>query len=86
MSISLATENLLIDGQRVPSTEGRTYAVHNPATGEVLANVAEAGVEDVERAVAATRRAFDTGPWSQWNAARRTHIMLRIAALRWEPR
>ncbi len=81
MSVSVQTENLLIAGQRVPAADGRTYDVVNPATGEVLATVAEAGLEDVERAVSAARRAFDDGPWPRWPAGRRTKVMLKVASL-----
>src|SRR5690242_14937472 len=81
MSMTMTTEELLIGGQRVPAADGRTYETLNPATGEVLARVAEAGVEDVNRAVAAARKAFDEGPWARWPAGRRGKVMLKIAAL-----
>ena len=44
MSVALTTEELIIGGQRVSAADGRTYATVNPATGETLAQVAEAGV------------------------------------------
>lgn len=81
MSVTLTTEDLIIGGKRVPAEAGRTYETVNPATGEVLAQVAEAGVEDVERAVAAARAAFDEGPWPQWAPGRRARVMLKIAQL-----
>jgi betaine-aldehyde dehydrogenase len=81
MSVSVQTENLLIGGQRVPAAEGRTYDTVNPATGEVVASVAEAGLEDVERAVAAARKAFDEGPWPTWPAWRRAKVLYKIASL-----
>ncbi len=81
MSVTMKTEELIIGGQRVPSADGRTYDTANPATGEVLAQVAEAGIEDVDRAVAAARTAFDDGPWPRWPAGRRTKVMLKIASL-----
>ena len=81
MSTTLATEELLIGGKRVPAADGRSYETVNPATGETLATVAEAGLEDVERAVAAARAAFDGGPWSRWPAGRRAKVMLKIASL-----
>ncbi|HEU0028020.1 MAG TPA: aldehyde dehydrogenase family protein [Ktedonobacterales bacterium] len=81
MSTTLATEELLIGGKRVPAADGRTYETVNPATGEKLATVAEAGLEDVERAVAAARAAFDDGPWPRWPAGRRAKVMLKIASL-----
>jgi betaine-aldehyde dehydrogenase len=81
MSVSAQTENLLIGGQRVPAADGRTFDTVNPATGEVLAAVADAGLEDVQRAVAAARRAFDDGPWPRWPAGRRTKVILKLATL-----
>ena len=60
---------LLIDGRRVPSVSGRTFKTLNPATEQVIATVAEGNEVDVDRAVAAARRAFE-GPW-------RTHARLR---------
>ena len=48
---------LLIDGQHVPSASGRTFKTLNPATEQVIATVAEGNEVDVDRAVAAARRA-----------------------------
>ena len=81
MSLTAQTENLIIGGQRVPAADGRTYDTVNPATGEALATVAEAGEQDVQRAVAAARRAFDEGPWPRWPAGRRARVMLKLASL-----
>jgi betaine-aldehyde dehydrogenase len=81
MSVAITTEDLFIGGKRVPAADGRTYETLNPATGEVLAQVAEAGVEDVNRAVAAARKAFDEGPWSRWEAGRRARVLRKIASL-----
>ncbi len=55
---------LLIDGELVPAASGRTYPNINPATEEVLGEVADAGPDDMERAIAAARRAFDETDWS----------------------
>src|SRR5215472_4299332 len=82
MAITLSQPALLvIDGQRVASASGQTYATINPATGAALADVAEAGLEDVERAVAAARRAFDAGPWPTWPASQRAQVLFKMAAL-----
>ena len=56
--------DLFIDGKFVPSASGRTFETTNPATGESLAHVAEAGREDLDLAVAAARKAFESGPWA----------------------
>ena len=81
MAVSVRSEDLIISGKRVPAADGRTFETINPATGEVLAAVAEAGTEDVERAVAAARKAFDEGPWPNWPAGRRGKTLLKIANL-----
>ena len=52
------TPLMLIDGELVPAVSGKTFAVYNPATGAVIANVPEADKKDVDIAVAAARRAF----------------------------
>jgi betaine-aldehyde dehydrogenase len=72
-------EDLWIGGQRVPARSGRYGAVVNPATGEVLARVAEAGVEDVDAAVAAARQSFEHGEWRRAAAAERAKVLLRLA-------
>ena len=52
---------IFIDGQFVPSASGKTFASINPATGAVLANVAEGDEEDIRRAVTSGRKAFESG-------------------------
>jgi aldehyde dehydrogenase (NAD+) len=74
------TKLLLIDGRWVPAASGKTFETHNPATGELLARVAEGDAEDIDRAVAAARKAF-TGPWSKWKPAERQMLLLRLADL-----
>jgi aldehyde dehydrogenase (NAD+) len=71
---------LLIDGHRVPSASGRTFKSLNPATEEVIATIAEGNEADVDRAVAAARRAFE-GPWRTMRAAERGHLLLKWAEL-----
>lgn len=55
---------LLIDGEMVPAASGKTYQNINPATEAVIGEVADAGTEDMERAITAARRAFDETDWS----------------------
>ena len=73
-------KRLFIDGQWVEARSGRTFQTHNPATGEVLADVAEGDAADIDRAVEAARRAFE-GPWSKWRPAERQALLLRLADL-----
>jgi aldehyde dehydrogenase (NAD+) len=74
------TKLMLIDGRWVAAASGKTFESRNPATGELLATVAEGDREDIDRAVAAARRAF-TGPWSKWKPAERQMVLLKLAEL-----
>ncbi|MBN9222474.1 MAG: aldehyde dehydrogenase family protein [Mesorhizobium sp.] len=74
------THNLLIDGRRMPALSGRTFDTVNPATGEVIAKVAEAGADDIDAAVRSARAAFE-GPWKRMRAADRGQLMLKLAEL-----
>lgn len=74
-------DKAFIDGQFVSSASGETFASINPATDEVLAHVASCDEEDVNRAVAAARRAFDSGSWSRMAPGDRKAVMLRLAEL-----
>ena len=78
MSVT-ATEGLLIAGERTAAAEGRSFDVTNPATGQHLASVAEAGVRDVERAVAAAVAAYET--WGAMSPVTRGRVMHRFAAV-----
>jgi len=77
---SVRDELLLIDGARVRSASGRTFKSLNPATEQAIAVIAEGNQADVDRAVAAARRAFE-GPWRTMRAAERGHILLKWAEL-----
>ncbi len=78
----VATDHrMLIDGRFVTAASGKTFPVYNPATGEVLTYVPEAETEDVNRAVAAARRAFDEGPWPRMSPSERGRTLWRIADL-----
>jgi phenylacetaldehyde dehydrogenase len=72
---------LFIDGQWVPAASGKTFDVIDPATGERLAKVAEGDKEDINRAVKAARRAFETGPWAKMTPSERGRLMWRLADL-----
>ena len=70
MTDFLREERLLIDGELVQATGGRTYENINPATEEVIGVAADAGPEDIDRAIAAARRAFDETDWSRDHSLR----------------
>jgi aldehyde dehydrogenase (NAD+) len=73
-------KKMLIDGQWVDAASGKKFETFNPATGEVLATVAEGDAEDINRAVAAARRAFE-GPWSKVKPFERQNLLLKLADL-----
>jgi phenylacetaldehyde dehydrogenase len=72
---------LFIDGRWADAASGRTFETPNPATGEILARVAEGEAEDNNRAVKAARRAFEAGPWSRMTPSERGRIIWRIGDL-----
>ena len=74
-------QKLLINGKWVDAASGKTFASYNPATGEVLAHVAEGDREDIDRAVKAARAAFETGPWSKISPATRGKMIWKLADL-----
>ena len=78
---TIGDTRLLIDGRRVDGAEGATFDVFNPATGELLTTVAEARAEDVDRAVKAARRAFESGPWRDMKPAERARIIWKLGDL-----
>ncbi len=77
----VADQLMLIDGKWCPSVSGKMFETVNPATGQVICRVAEGDKEDINLAVAAARRAFDSGPWSTMSAAERGRILYRLADL-----
>ncbi len=73
---------LFINGRFEDAAAGRTFDTINPATGEVLTQVAEGREEDVDRAVRAARQAFDGGPWTRrMSASDRARILWRVGDL-----
>ncbi len=79
-AIVSAESRLLIDGTFRDAADGATFGTHNPATGELLADVARAGREDVDAAVAAARGAFE-GAWARTSPAKRARALNRLAQL-----
>lgn len=70
-----------IDGQAVNAASGETFATIDPATGDTLANIAACDSDDVDRAVLAARRSFESGSWSQAAPAQRKAVLQRLADL-----
>jgi len=72
-------QQLFIDGTWCDGSSGRTWTVTNPATGLPLAEVALAEPDDVDRAVKAARRAFDSGEWPRMDPLHRGRLLYRLA-------
>src|SRR5256884_3096898 len=81
LPVKVRQTKMLIDGKWVDSVSGRTFESINPATGEVIADVAEGEKADIDKAAKAARRAFDKGPWKKMNARERGRCMYRLADL-----
>ena len=77
MSVSVAQQKMFVDGAFVDALSGETMEVLNPATGEVIAEVPRAGEEDVDRAVAAAERAWET--WREKTPKDRMQLLLALA-------
>src|SRR5215813_1428088 len=79
--VNIKPGRLLIDGQWVEAS--KTFDTINPATEEVLTQIAEASSADVDRAVQAARRAFEerAGPWRKMSASERGRLIWKLADL-----
>jgi phenylacetaldehyde dehydrogenase len=75
------THKMLINGKWVEAASGKTFPTFDPATGEVLSQVAEGDREDIDRAVKAARAAFETGPWSKMTASERGRAIWKLGDL-----
>src|SRR5438477_230660 len=72
---------LFIGGKWQDSVSGKTFPTTNPATGEVICQVAEGDKADVDLAVKAARKAFEEGPWRKMSAAERGRLLYKLADL-----
>jgi acyl-CoA reductase-like NAD-dependent aldehyde dehydrogenase len=78
-SFAAGPHRLLIGAERPAAADGRTFETFDPSTGRPIAEVAQAGAEDVDSAVRAAREAFEDGRWSGIAASKRTRLMLALA-------
>src|ERR1035437_10894605 len=74
-------KQLLIGGAFVDARSGRTFESRNPATGALLAHVAQGDAQDIDLAVRSARAAFDEGPWATMKPFDRQRILSRFADL-----
>jgi len=71
-------KKLFIGGRWTDAADGKTFETRDPSTGEVLARVAEAGPEDVDRAVAAARKSYERGTWRELPPAERAKVLWKV--------
>ena len=71
----------LIGARWVPASSGKTFDVLNPADASLLARVPDSRAEDVDRAVAAARRAFESSPWRRMTPSERGKLLWRVGDL-----
>jgi betaine-aldehyde dehydrogenase len=72
-------QTLYINGKWTSAVSGATRDLHDPANGDWVATVSEAGREDARQAVQSARRAFDEGPWRKVTALDRSKLLFRVA-------
>jgi betaine-aldehyde dehydrogenase len=73
------TYQMYVNGEWVESKSSKTFPVYDPATEEVIAQVPDSNADDVNRAVAAAKTAFDDGPWASTTAQERGRVLFRLA-------
>jgi betaine-aldehyde dehydrogenase len=79
VTAEVKTYQLFVNDEWVESKTQKTFPVYDPATEEVIAQVSDAQADDVDRAVAAARAAFDEGPWSTTTPQERGRVLFRLA-------
>src|SRR6202042_2453845 len=79
ISADVRTYQLYINGEWVNGKSGKTFAIYDPSTEEVIAQVPDANADDVDRAVAAAKAAFEDGPWSTTTPQERGRVLFRLA-------
>jgi len=79
--VQIQPGKLFIGGKWVEASSGETFPTLNPATGETITHLVEAGEAEVEAAVNAARAAFEDGPWPKMDAADRGKLLFKLAEL-----
>src|SRR5271167_63234 len=79
VTTDVKTYSMLINGEWVTSKSAKTFPVYDPSTEEVIAQVPDANADDVNRAVAAAKAAFEEGPWATTTAQERGRVLFRLA-------
>ena len=79
--VTITATKLLINNQWVDSSSGETFKTINPATEEVICEVAQADIKDVDLAVKAARQAFEAGEWAKMSGSDRSKLLYKLANL-----
>src|ERR1700679_1130027 len=79
VTTDVKTYQMFINGEWVASKTAKTFPVYDPSTEEVIAQVPDASADDVNRAVAAAKAAFEEGPWAATTAQERGRVLFRLA-------
>ena len=86
LTAKLPVLKLFIDGQFVDAEGGQTTPILNPATGQKICDAPAASAADVDKAVRAARKAFDSGPWPGMSPSSRARLLRKFAELIWQRR
>ena len=79
VTTEVKTYQMYINGEWTASKSAKTFPVYDPSTEEIIAQVPDAGSDDVNRAVAAAKAAFEDGPWASTTAQERGRVLFRLA-------
>ncbi len=77
--MSVQKYQMFINGEWVAGETGKTFPVYDPSTEQVIAEVPDGTAEDVNRAVAAAKNAFENGPWASSTAQDRGRVLFKLA-------
>src|ERR1700686_3612214 len=79
VTTEVRTYQMYINGEWVASKSTKTFPVYDPSTEEVIAQVPDAGADDVNRPVSAPKTPFEEGPWATTTAQERGRVLSRLA-------
>ncbi|MFI5268601.1 MAG: aldehyde dehydrogenase family protein, partial [Chloroflexota bacterium] len=81
MAVAVERIGLIVGGEQRQARGGATFETIDPSSSRPLAVVAQAGVEDIDYAVAVAKEAFESGPWTKMKPAERARLLWKVAEL-----